>query len=133
MARIDWVLAAETAFLDSHARLCMVGITTRLIVPSLPVGIRQLMVVAHIVDQRAGEELEVGAAVLTPAGTWATPDDPDCVHIEVAAEYVLVTLRDLPVREEGTHRFAVYLDQDHPVAVEVPVYIMPTERRALVH
>jgi hypothetical protein len=132
MARIDWAVVADVAFFDRHARLCMVGIATRLLVPALPVIVRQMMVVARVVDPHPGEEMDVGAAVLTPTGQWAVPDDPDNVHIEVAAEYVLVTLRDLPLNEEGTYRFSVHLDQQI-VAVDVPVCVMPARRYAEVH
>jgi hypothetical protein len=120
------------AFFDRHARLCVVGIATHLVVPTLPIGLSQIMVVARVVDPFPEEDMDVGVAVLTPTGTWAVPDHPDSVHIEVAAEYVLVTIRDLPLTEEGTYRFAVYLDRQ-TVAVDVPVCVLPTRRYAEVH
>jgi hypothetical protein len=132
MARIDWVLVSDLAFFDRHARLCVVGIATHLVVPTLPIGIAQIMVVARVVDPLPEEDMDVGVAVLTPTGTWAVPDHPDSVQIEVAAEYVIVTIRDLPLTEEGTYRFAVYLDQQ-TVAVDVPVCVLPTRHYAEVH
>lgn len=50
MARVDWLLVSDLAFFDRHARLCMVGIASRLTLPSLPVVIRQIMVVARVAD-----------------------------------------------------------------------------------
>ena len=73
-----------------------------------------------------------GVAVLTPTGLWAVPDEPDGVHIEVAEEYVLVTIRDLPLMEEGTYRFEVHLDEQ-TVTVEMPVRVVPIRRYAEVH
>ena len=68
-------------------------------------------------------------AVVTHGGQ---PDEPDSVHIEVAEEYVMVTLRDLPLYEAGTYRFEVELDA-HTVAAEVPVRVTPTHSYAEVH
>jgi hypothetical protein len=133
MARIDWVLVTDLAFFDRHARICMVGVATHLMLPSLPVAIHQLMLVARVIDPLPGEQVEVGVNVLTPSGAWAIADHPDSVHIEVAAEYILVTLRDLPLTAEGTYRFRVHLDEQEPVAVDVPVFVIPDRRYAEVH
>jgi hypothetical protein len=132
MAHIDWVLVADLAYLDQRGRLCTVGVVTKLLVPSLPIVMRQIMVVARVSDPLPGEEIGIGVAVLTPTGQWAEPDDPNSVQIEVAAEYLLVTLRDLPLMEEGTYRFAVYLDEQ-TMAVEVPVCLPMSRRHAEVH
>jgi hypothetical protein len=132
MAQIDWVLVADLAYLDQRGRLCTVGVVTRLLVPKLPIVMRQVMVVARVSDPSPGEEINIGVAVLTPSGQWAEPDDPDGVQIEVASEYLLVTLRDLPLMEEGTYRFAVYLDE-HTMTVDVPVCLPTSRRHAEVH
>jgi hypothetical protein len=44
MARIDWARLCELAFLDAHGRLCLIGVTTHLPVPSLPLAVHQLMI-----------------------------------------------------------------------------------------
>jgi hypothetical protein len=132
MAHIDWVLVADLAYLDQRGRLCTVGVVTKLLVPSLPIVVRQIMVVARVSDPSPGEEIDIGVAVLTPTGQWAEPDDPNSVQIEVAAEYLLVTLRDLPLTEEGSYRFAVYLDEE-TMTVEVPVCLPTSQRHAEVH
>jgi hypothetical protein len=133
MARVDCLLLSDLAFFDRHARLCVIGIASRLAVPSLPVSVRQIMVVARVVETLPEEAIDVGVAVLTPSGEWAISGDPDSVQIELAGEYVLVTLRDLRLTEEGTYQFAVVLDQQKPVAVELPVCVTPSRRYAEVH
>jgi hypothetical protein len=133
MARVDWVLVTDLAFFDRHARLCVIGIASRLTVPSLPVIVRQIMVAARVVDTVPGEAIDVGVAVSTPSGDWAIESESDSVHIELAGEYVLVTLRDLHLREEGTYRFVVAVDQQEPVAVGVSVSVTPSRRYAEVH
>jgi hypothetical protein len=133
MARIDWVLVCDLAYFDRHARMCTVGITTQLVVPSLPIHLRQIMMVAHVIDPTPGEQVDVGVAVVTPAGMWAAPSSSDNLHIEVAAEYILVTLRDLQLSEEGVYRFQLHLDDDQPAVVNVPVLAVPRPRYAEVH
>jgi hypothetical protein len=133
MARIDWVRVCDLAYFDRHARMCTVGITTSLVVPAVPVHLREIMMVARIVDQRPGEDIDISVGVQTPSGLFAAPATRDHLHIEVAAEYVLVTIRDLPLREEGVYAFQVKLDAGQPVAVEVPVLAIPREQLAEVH
>jgi hypothetical protein len=106
---------------------------SHLTVPSLPVIIRQIMVVARVADTLPDEAIDVDIVVLTPAGEWAIDGHPDSVQIELAAEYVLVTLRDLRLAEEGTYRFAVSLNHQEPVAVDVSVFTAPSRRYAQVH
>jgi hypothetical protein len=60
------------------------------------------MLVARVVDSLASEQMDVGVAVLSPSGRWPLADDPGHGHVEVTDEYVLVTLRDAALTEEGT-------------------------------
>jgi len=133
MARIEWVLVCDLAYFDRYARMCTVGITTSLIVPAVPVHLREIMVVARVVDQRPGDEIDISVGVQTPSGLFAAPSTSDNLHIEVANEYVLVTIRDLPLQEEGRYAFQVRLGTGSPVAVEIPVLAVPREQHAGVH
>ena len=114
MARIDWAQLCELAFLDNCDRLCTIGITNRFPVPSLPVAVNQIMIAARVVDVRPGEEFEVGLSVATPSGLWTAPNDPDGYDVGIAGEYVLITLRNLPLHLEGLYRFEVSLDAGIP-------------------
>jgi hypothetical protein len=94
MAKIEWAQLCELAFLDSCDRLCMVGITNRFPVPSLPLAVNQFMIAARVVDVRPGEEFDVGLSVATPSGLWTGPSDPDGYEVGIAGEYVLMTLKE---------------------------------------
>lgn len=121
MARIDWALLCDLAFFDRQDRLCIVGIVRKLPTPRLPLAISQVMLVAHLADIRPIEEVEISVAVVTPSGTLTTPRSSDCVAVEMAHEYVLVTLRDLPLKEEGVYRFQVALKGQPVASVDIPV------------
>ena len=127
MTRIDWMLVCDLAYFDQQARLCTVGITTHFLVPSVPVSLRHIMMVARLADPQPGTRMDIGVAVSTPRGQWIAPTESDDLQIEVASQYILVTLRDLPLREEGTYRFALHLDPEQQVAVDVPVFVMSAE------
>src|SRR5262245_17895356 len=120
MARIDWIFACDYAFFDRENRLCVVGIVRRLPAPELPLAIHQLMLVARLADIHPTEEVELGVAVITPRGVVTVPRTPDSILIEVETEYVLVTLRDLPIREEGVYRFQIALRGQPAAAVDIP-------------
>ena len=121
MARIDWALLCDLAFLDRQDRLCIVGIVRKLPAPRLPLEIGQMMLVAHLADIQPVEEVEISVALVTPSGLLITPTCSDCVVVEMAQEYVLVTLRELPLREEGVYRFQVALKGQSVTSVDIPV------------
>src|SRR5215475_4991947 len=105
MARVASAHLCELAFLDNCDRLCLVGVTTRLPVPTLPLAVNQLMIAAHVVDVRRGERIDLGVSIEMPSGLATAPDQPDGIHVTVYAEYVLITRRQIPLLEEGVYRF----------------------------
>ncbi|MEQ1870897.1 MAG: hypothetical protein ABL961_12840 [Vicinamibacterales bacterium] len=121
MARIDWALLCDLAFFDRQDRLCVVGIVRRLPAPRLPLAISQMMLVARLTDIRPVEEVGVSVAVVTPSGALTTANSTDCIVVEMAQEYVLITLRGIPLKEEGVYRFRIALGVQTPVFVDVPV------------
>src|SRR5262245_41958613 len=134
MASVDWAQACELAFLDNLGRLCLIGVTTHLPVPSLPMALRQLMIAARVVDVGVGEELDVSVSILTPGGALAQPSAPGALDVTVAgSEFLLFTLRDIPVREEGVYRVIVSVGVGDPVSIEIPVELLFTPSHAEVH
>src|SRR5262245_13513683 len=107
MARIEWAQLCELAFLDDCDRLCMIGIMTRFPVPSLPIAMRQLMIVARIVDIHSGDSVRVAASLVTPSGRSLAVHQTDGFDVAVTAEYLFITLRDVPISEEGVHRLVL--------------------------
>jgi uncharacterized protein DUF6941 len=133
VARIDWAVACELGFLDAQDRVCLIGVTTRLPVPRLPILVNQLMLVAHLADLRATEELEIAAAIVAPTGLWQTPTDADGLTIEVARDYVFVTLRGIPLYHEGVHSFRLLLSGQPAVAIDIPAIALQPVAQADVH
>jgi hypothetical protein len=121
MIRIDWAQLCEMAFLDDCDRLCMIGITTRLPAPHLPIAMRQIVIVVRIADVEAEESFGIGVSMVTPCGTLLTPQSTDGFDITVTTEYIFITLRDIPFAEEGMHRFNVAVGKSDPVSIDVPV------------
>jgi hypothetical protein len=133
VARVDWAVACELAFLDAQDRLCIIGVTTRLPVPTLPVLVNQLMLVARLADLRVSEEIQIAAAVVSPTGVWQVPSDADGLTIEIVREYVFVTLRGIPIYQEGIHSFRLLLWGLPAVAIDVPAIAVQPAARAEVH
>jgi Family of unknown function (DUF6941) len=130
MARIDWAVLCDLAFFDRQDRLCVIGVVERLPAPSLPLAINQMMLVARLTDLRLVEEIGISVAVITPDGSIIFSDD--CV-IEMVHEYVLVTVRSVPLREEGLYRFRIALTSQAPVYIDVPVLSLADRPVALPH
>ncbi|MGC4083502.1 MAG: hypothetical protein QM736_15670 [Vicinamibacterales bacterium] len=134
MARIDWLVGCDMAFFDRQDRLCVVGMITHLPVPRLPLAIHQLTLVGKLADVQMEEEFDVRVEVVLPSGLFSCPRDPRCINIELAGQYVLVTLRDVPLTEEGAYRFEVTLGEQPPASVEIPVLsVRSVQRMADVH
>lgn len=90
------------------------------------------MIAAHVVDVRVGDELNVEAWITTPRGIAAAPNHPDGLSVTVAAEYLLLTLRDVPLSEEGIYQICVAIDGGTPVTLDVPVLLTSTSVNAVV-
>jgi len=131
--QVDWTILCELAFLDRQDRLCVVGLTTTLPVPQLPIVVNQLMLVARLDGLKLIEEIQVAAAVVSPSGIWKTPSVDDSVSIEMAREFVLVTLRSIPLAEEGIHSFRLLIGGLPPVSVDVPVLTVGSVVPASLH
>lgn len=125
MVRIESAQLCEMAFFDDCDRLCLIGVMTRFPAPALPIAMRQLMIVARIVDVEAGESFGIGVSMATPGGVLLTPQHSDGFDVALSAEYILITLRDVPLSEEGVYRFDVSVGKESPVSVEVPVRLVP--------
>jgi hypothetical protein len=131
VARIEWALVCDRAFLDRHARVSLIGVATHFPVPSLPRVIHKIMMVAKLIDFRPGVKVEVGVAMSNPRGAWTQPM-PSGFDVEHAGEYLFVTLHEVPLAEAGTHRFALGLGQQE-VVVEIPVTVISGPAGAGVH
>jgi len=124
MIRIDWAQLCQMAFLDDCDRLCMIGVMTRFPAPQLPVTMRQVVIVVRIADVEAEESFSIGVSMLTPRGALLTTQSSDGFDITVTAEYIFITLRDIPLRDEGMHRFSVAVGKGDPVSIDVPVCLV---------
>lgn len=123
MIRIDWAQLCEMAFLDDCDRLCMIGIMTRFPAPQMPIAMRQIMIVVRIADVEAEETFGIGVSLLTPGGQSLMPQT-NGFDIAITAEYIFITLRDIPLAEEGLHRFSVSVGKGEPVSIDVPVRLV---------
>jgi hypothetical protein len=129
MIRIEWAQLSEMAFLDDCDRLCMIGIMARFTVPELPITMRQLMIVIRIDGVEAVESFGIGVSMLTPSGMSLTPNHED-IDIAVTADYILITLRDIPLADEGMHRFAVAAGKGNLALIDVPVRLVANRAEA---
>jgi hypothetical protein len=79
------------------------------------------MLVARLTDLHRVDEFEVAVAIVGPNGLFKTPTNGEGIVIEMANEYVLVTLRGLPLIDEGVHTVQVSLAGQAPVVLDIPV------------
>src|SRR5262245_32534237 len=126
MARIDWAVLCDVAFMDRHDRLCVIGVTRAFPVPRLPIALHQVMLVAHLADIQPIEDIGIVVSIVTPNGASARPTVPESIVIEMAGEYVLTTLRDVPLAEEGLYHFEIALTGQPPASVAIPVLAVDT-------
>lgn len=131
---VAWVVLCEAVARDETRRLSLIGIASHLPVPSLPMVLNEHTIVARLALSGRREQIDVSFGVRTPSGSWITPAADDAMSIEVSGEYVIITLRSLPLRSEGIHSFAVCLDNGSSASVDVPVWVcVPSEEDARVH
>ena len=117
-----------------RGRLCLIGVTTHLPVPSLPIAVRQLMIAARVVNVRHGDELDVVVSILTPRGLLAQPETHGALDVAVAGgEFLLITVRDVPLTDEGIYRVVVSVGDNEPTTFALPVELLYKPSRVEVH
>ena len=124
MTKIKWAELCELAFVDKFDRLCMIGVTTRFAVPSLPLQVRQIMIAVRIDDVQPGNGVAMGISMATPSGNVVVPNHGDGIDVSVAGEYILITLRDVPLSEEGFYRFEISIGENESVPLDVLVRLV---------
>jgi len=134
-ATVDWVVVCESIGRDNATgRLSLIGLASHLPVPSLPLLLNEHRVVARLAHLQAGQSVDVSFGIVTPAGLWITPAADDAAELEMVGEFVVITLRSLPLREEGIHRFEVSLANGSAASVEVAVWLCsPRQEHPHVH
>jgi len=133
MARIDWALLCESAFLDKQDRLCLIGIVRKLTPPTLPLTVPHLTLVARLADIQPIDEVAIVVGMVTPSGLHAARIGSEQVVIELASEYILAALHDVPLFEEGAHRFQIQLRGQPVVSVGIPVLARAEHATAPLH
>jgi len=90
-------------------------------------------------DRRPRDRRQAGRRVRRQPGGADTerPLDratrPSGYEVGIAGEYVLITLRDLPLADEGIYRFELSLDGGMPVTLDIPVFLVSTPRHSQIH
>src|SRR5262245_5411616 len=127
MVRIDWALLCDHAFFDRHDQLCIISVVRSLHAPRLPLAVDHLTLVARLVDIELADEVDIAIGMVTPSGHHMARPGSGIVAIEMVREYVLATLRDVPLPEEGVYRFQIRLRGQPVVAVAIPVMTAEVE------
>lgn len=133
MTRIDWAFLCELAYFDRHERLCVVGVVDRFVVPRLPLALHQVTMVARLVNVGFSDDFAMSVGVAPPALAEAqTPNELDVI-LELSGDYVLATLRDVPLSHEGIYGFRIAVGGQPPVTLEVPVLTASRSTSAELH
>ena len=121
MARIDWAILCDSAFLDKQDRLCIIGIIGKFPVAAVPLTVRQVTLVAHLTDIQPVDEVAIVVGVVDPSGGHGARMGSDDVTIEMSGHYILTTLRNVPLSEEGVYHFQIQLRGQPVRSLDIPV------------
>lgn len=134
MARLEWAMVCDHAYLDSMQRICMLGVMRQLPALGLPDTMTRLMLVAKVIDLRVRDQFEVSVAIVSPSGALlAADDDSDAMSIDLVQDYVIVTIRGMPITEPGSYTFRLQIGEQPTMDVELPVIDVTAGAPASVH
>ena len=129
MARIDWSVLCDLANIDRHERLCVLGVTRQLSVPTLPHTIEQMSMVAHLADLRLVDEVALSFRLWSPDGAQASAER---VGVHIHGEYAVATLQGIALSGEGTYFFELSVNGDAR-AIGVPLVAFDRPGNGLLH
>jgi len=102
----------------------MIGVAREIPAPTLPLTLHQVMLVARLTDIAPFDEVAISVGMVTPSGQHLAHTNSEQVVVEMAGEYALATLREIPLSEEGVYRFQIRLRGQPVVSVKIPVLAM---------
>lgn len=124
MAAIDWAMVCDFAYLDRDQRLCVLGVTRQIVVPTLPHVLEHAVMVAHLVDVQPVDQIEL-CFRLTAAAEHGIDAQAHHVAVEVVGEYVLARVNGVTLRSEGTYLFELVINGR---TVAQPVSLISADR-----
>ncbi len=134
MAQLDWALLCDHAYFDSSDRLCMLGVMRQLRTTGLPETMTRLVIVAKVTKLRVIEQFDVSVAILSPSGFLLAADhDSDAMTIDLIQDFVIVTIRGMPITESGSYTFRLQIEEQPTWDIDLPVVDLTTALPASVH
>lgn len=122
MPTTAWALLCHRVLLDDEGRLCLQSLIDSLTVPTLPILVREVTVVAKVANAVITPDLDVRIDIATPDGQWSVPADAEAMQLFVAGDVIVATIRSLPIAAHGVYRFDVSIGGQLAAAVELPVF-----------
>jgi hypothetical protein len=123
----EWAFICFRAFFDDDHQLFVERLVRRFNVPKLGIAFTEFTIVTVLKTRpREGENVNINLDILTPSGTHCNPQDPNAVRIECGNDFLLLTLKEMPILEEGTYRFNIRVNGLPLTTVEMPVRVLPS-------
>lgn len=126
----EWAFCCEHATVDAYDRLSIVGMTKHYGIPKLGIAFHRLTIVVVLKERPRPGDLKMGLKIVSPSGQPASPDKTENVDFSVKLDYLVVTLKRMPLLEEGTYRISLTTNGVPLTTIDVPVFVVaPGTRR----
>jgi hypothetical protein len=126
MARCDWAVVCDHAFLDENRKMCMIGIFDRVFAAAVPAVHHHAAVVLRLIGEPR-ERVQIRVDIVRPSGEVLGKIEGMAELGDDGTSQLNLGLRGLPLPDFGIYAFNIYLGDQLDKTIGVTV-VRSTDR-----
>ena len=120
MAKCDWAILCDYAFLDEKRKTCMIGVFDRIFAPSVPATHHQAALALKLVGE-SKEKVDLRIDIIRPNGGVLVTLRGGGELSEVGTTEITMGLQGMPLPDFGIYAFNVYIGDELDKTIGITV------------
>jgi hypothetical protein len=124
MARCDWAIICDYAFLDENRKMCMVGIFDRIFATAVPAVHHQASCVLKLIGEPK-ERVHIRVDIVRPNGDVLGKIEGSGELSDDGTSQLNLGMRGLPLPDFGIYAFNIYMNDQFEKTIAITVTRAP--------
>lgn len=127
MAKCDWAILCDYAFLDEKRKTCMIGVFDRIFTRGVPATHHQASLAIKLVGE-AKEKVEIRIDIVRPNGGALATLKGGGELSEAGTTELTLGLQALPLPDYGIYAFNIYIGEELDKIIGMTVAPVPEQK-----
>ena len=120
MAKCDWAVLCDYAFLDAGRKTCLIGVFDRIFAPAVPTNHHQAALALKLVGEPK-EKVQLRVEIVRPTGEILRKIDAEAELGDAGTLEIQLGLPGLPLPDFGIYAFNIYMANELARTVGITV------------